>query len=256
MKIPLAFTRLCLLAIITHVAASQSLSASVEKAEGSIKTDRGLVLPESVVTVDWQARYPVRTVAREPSGTLVTTTEVEVTVRVIGAAFGSSKRPLPLRAWVTTSNQSGWTRIFYGNSDTYNPQEVVWSKRLAPGEKLDFRFQGSQDSNYNLNIPSSIQSWNEAIDTTASSPRPYNRAVLADGEISPNFNPAFDQADVHAHLAPYFHPGTTRLKLGERDFIYLTELSEFNQGHGETDMQDLVLLVSYEDIVTTTLVED
>lgn len=250
MKYSFALLRPFIAVAVAQMTVILPLSAGVEKAEGSITTDRGLVLPDSVVTVDWQARYPVRLVSREPSGTLVSSTRVRVNVRVIGAAFGSSKNPLPLRGWVTTSAQSGWTQIFFGNSNTYDPQTVVWTKVLEAGEKLDFRFQGSQETQYDVLVPSSVKRWNEAIDTTPTSARPFNRAVLVNGEEAPNFNPAFDQADVHAHLGPYFQPGTLKLKLGERDFIYLTELSEFHQGHQRTDMQDLVFLVSYEEMKT------
>lgn len=115
---------------------------------------------------------------------------------------------------------------------------------------MDFKFQGSTDNNYSLSNISSISEWITPIDTTASSSHPWNRSVLVDGEDSPNYNPAFDQGDLHSHLAAYFYPGTTKVKLGPKDYIYLTELSGYSKGNKDTDMQDLVLLVTFTEITT------
>ena len=256
MKLSCVSPHTCISILAASAAIVAPLQADVTDAQGRITTDRGLVLPNSVVTVDWEASYPSNPVVREPSGTLVTSEEVTVSVRVVGAAFGPTNRPYPVRGWVTTSAQSGWTEIFFGNSDTYNPQAVVWTKVLAAGETLDFKFQGAETSNYELSDFSSINRWRDAIDTTATSVRPWNLAVLVDGETSPNYNPAFDQADVHSHLSSYFLPNTTTLNLGERDFIYLTELSEHRLAHPGTDMQDLVFLVTYETTESSERVAD
>ncbi len=232
---------------------SPMLIADTTTPSGSISTDRKTVLADTVVNVDWSARYPrpildIVDRSPEPGQTLTPRVPVRVDVRVIGAAFGPTTRPYPVRGWVKTSASSSWTQIFLGNNNTYNPQTIVWSKILQAGEKLDFRFQGSYARSYNLNNISSIGSWQPMIDTTPTSARPWNRKAFIDGEVTPNYNPAFDQDDVHAHLAAYFDPGTTRLRLGENDFIYLTELSPNAKGHKNTDMQDLVFLVTFTEI--------
>lgn len=210
---------------------------------GAISTDRTIVLANSSVKVDWIAIYPTPP-TNPPKFT------VRADVRVIGAAFGPTNKPYPVRAWARTSATTGWAQIFFGNSKTNNPQTIVWSKILAPNERLDFRFQGAHDDNYNTRTFSGIDNWQTAIDTTPTSPNPWNRMVFVDDEIVPNFNPAFDQKDVHAHLAAYFETGSRKLKLGPNDFIYLTELSSFRQGHESTDLQDLVLLVTFTQINT------
>lgn len=230
-----------------------SLMAAGLNPTGSITTDRNTVLANSIVNVKWNTNYPTPTVTRDtPPGAGVTpVTKVRADVRVIGAAFGPTSKPYPVRGWVKTSaNSSSWTQIFLGNCNTFNPQTVVWSKLLAVGERLDFKFQGSTDDKYNLSDISTISKWETAIDTTSSSPFSWNRCALVDGESSPNYNPAFDQDDVHSHLSAYFHPGTTKVKLGPQDYIYLTELSDFQKGNSSTDMQDLVLLVTFTEIVT------
>ncbi|MGL4400637.1 MAG: hypothetical protein ACRCXD_12270 [Luteolibacter sp.] len=233
--------------LITSITPGTLKAAEVDPT-GSITTDRNTVLANSIVNVKWNARYPAPIVKRDKT-TLTPVTTVRADVRVVGAAFGPTSKPYPVRGWVKTSaNNTTWTQIFLGNNKTVNPQTVVWSKVLAAGEKLDFKFQGSYDNTYDLSNPSTIDKWQTAIDTTSSSLMPWNRAVLVDGETSPNYNPAFDQGDVHSHLAAYFHPGTTKVKLGPRDYIYLTELSPYNQGHSSTDMQDLVLLVTFTEI--------
>lgn len=228
---------------------SGSLLANDVDPSGSISTDRSIVLANSIVNVKWNARYPTTPVRDPiPGAGLTPVNKVRADVRVIGAAFGPTSNPYPVCGWAKTSATSGWTQIFLGNNNTYNPQTIVYSKVLAAGEKLDFKFQGSYDTSYSLSNPSSIGSWQTAIDTTSSSPFPWNRAVLVDGEVSPNYNPAFGQEDLHSHLSAYFYPGTTKVKLGQKDFIYLTELSPFAKGNSSTDMQDLVLLVTFTDI--------
>jgi hypothetical protein len=242
----------CVSAVVITSLSSGTLKAADGDPTGSITTDRNTVLASAIVNVKWNAKYPKSPVFREET-TLVSVTTVRADVRVVGAAFGPTRTPYPVCGWVKTSaNNTTWTQIFLGNCNTFNPQTIVWSKVLAPGEKLDFKFQGSYDTSYVLSNPSTIGSWQTAIDTTSSSVMQWNRAVLVDGEVSPNFNPAFDQGDVHSHLAAYFYPGTTKVKLGPRDYIYLTELSPFSKGNSSTDMQDLVLLVSFTDLTTTT----
>ncbi len=241
--------------LLTSISSNSLLAGELDPS-GSITTDRTTVLANSIVNVKWNTNYPkpifdIVDRALPPATTLTPRTQVRADVRVIGAAFGPSTKPYPVRGWVKTSvGSSGWTQIFLGNCNTYNPQTIVWSKVLAAGEKLDFKFQGSFDKTYDLANPSTIDSWGKAIDTTSSSVNSWNRFAFVDGETTPNYNAAFDQGDVHAHLAAYFYPGTTKLKLGPKDFIFLTELSDFAKGHSETDMQDLVLLVTFTEITT------
>lgn len=233
----------CLTSLLISSVGAGSLMAVQGDPTGSISTDRTTVLSNSIVTVTWNANYPA-----PPVNPPVKKTRADV--RVVGAAFGPSSKPYPVRCWAKTSVNTSWSQIFLGNSNTVNPQTVVWSKVLAVGERLDFKFQGSTDNNYDLSKISSIGDWQTAIDTTSTSPFPWNRSVLIDGQSSPNYNPAFDQEDVHSHLKAYFYPGTVKVKIGPQDFFYLTELSNFSQGNTQTDMQDLVLLVTFTEIVT------
>ena len=244
------------IALSMALATVSTINASPEQPTGWIRADQTTVLADSVVNLEWSARYPkiVTEVVKPPvppSGTVVTKTRVHVEVRVIGAAFGPSSAPYPVQGWVHRAVDGGWQQIFLGNQNTVDPQLIVWERDMEAGESLDFAFRGSYDRNYSLSNPSSIKSWQQTINTTSSSPRPYNRLVLKNGDVVPNFNPAFDQDDIHGHLKHYFEPGTKKLKLGPRDFIYLTELSPFNEGHKETDLQDLVLLVTFNEYVET-----
>lgn len=255
--VPIA-SRTCLSqSLITLLAVgtlAMPLAANEDMVVGWISTDRTIVAPNSTVTIDWAARYP-RTITDfvslpiAPSATIVPKISTVAEVRVIGAAFGPSERPFPVQGWIRTpSAGASWTQIFLGNQDTVNPQEIVWSGVINPGEPLDFQFRGAIDNMYTLQFPSTITNWVEPIDTTSSSPRPYNRFVFRNGDTVPNFQGAFDQRDVHSHLRQYFEEGTNRLRLGQRDFIYLTELSPFDEGNPNADLQDLVLLVTFSDV--------
>ena len=232
------------IALSMALASAIQVSAAPLEADGWIKVDRETVVAESVVNVEWAAEYP-STLPPKDKETVKVLTCTLVEVRVIGAAFGPSNKPYPVRGWVKSTSTGGWQQIFLGNQNTVDPQVVAWKKVLQAGETLDFEFQGSYDNKYDLSNPSTIGSWQPKINTTSSSPRPYNRMVLADDEVVPNFNPAHDQGDVHSHLKAYFEPGSKKLKLGPNDYIYLTELSPFDQGDSRTDMQDLVLLVTF-----------
>ncbi len=255
---PIALSRATVAAM--SVLAAPSLLAGADEPAGWIKVNRQVVLPETIVDVSWAASYPkpiLEEVIRDPDPTspdegLTPLYQTEVEVRVIGAAFGAVSKPYPVQGWVKTTSTGGWEQIFLGNNNSYNPHEVVWSKVVEPNERIDFKFQGSYDNSYDLKKPNTIGSWQPAIDTTSSSGRPYNRIVLVDGEVVPNYNPQLGQKDVHTHLAAYFEPGTKRLKLAENDFIYLTELSPFAKGHKDTDMQDLVLLVTFNKVEVVT----
>lgn len=249
----------CLRVAIVGLTTSPLLLADVSSPQGKISTDRKIVLPTSVVDVRWRAEYPqpLSKLVKREKETLTVTTKMRADVRVIGAAFGPVTKPYPVRGWVKTSVATSWQEIFLGNIKTYNPQTVVWSKILAPNEVLDFKFQGSYDNSYTTRADKSLDiktigSWQPAIDTTPSSPRPYNRAVYFDGETVPDLEGQLEQPSVHQHLAPYFKSGTKVLKLGEMDAIYLTELSPFNKGDKSTDMQDLVLLVTFTAIDDVT----
>lgn len=236
--------------------ASPVLLAEVVTPQGKVSTDRKIVLPETVVDVRWRAEFPQplsRLVKRDKT-TITSTTKMRADVRVIGAAFGPVTKPYPVRGWVKTSVNTSWTQIFLGNINTYDAQKVVWTKVLAPNEVLDFKFQGSYDNSYTINsdkslVLSTIGQWQPEIDTTSSSARPWNRKLYFDGETTPNYQGQLGQAGVHAHLTAYFEPGTKILKLGEMDAIYLTELSPFAEGNSQTDMQDLVLLVTFTPVV-------
>ena len=246
------FPRISAHPYLTGLVASAALAMPVIAQDGNISTDRDTVLPNSVVTVDWNATYPsaptAPPVSKTPTGTLVTSKEVIVSVKVVGSGYGPSRSPYPVRSWVSTSGGSGWEEIFFGNADTLDPQEVVWTKVLAAGETLDFKFHGSESGNYDVNDFSTARHWKDPIDTTPTSLRPWNLAVLTDGESIRNYNPEFDQESLHSYLSAYFRPDSTTVQLGERDFIYMTELSKHNEGHQRTDMQDLVILVTYEEV--------
>lgn len=230
------------------------LFAGTAGVTGSITADRTTVLAESIVNVTWAATYPavspteVVTIPAEPSETVIPKVKLRADVRCIGVAFGPSSSPYPVRGYVKSGTSSTWTKIFFGNANTYNPQTVIWSKTLNAGEALDFQFQGSQQSNYSVTNESSVTSWNTAINTTSSSPYSWNRVMLKNGDTAPSYVPAFDQANVKAMLSAYFKSGTSQVSIGPRDLIYLTELTNYNKGSSSTDMQDLIFLVTFTEI--------
>jgi hypothetical protein len=69
--------------------------------------------------------------------------------------------------------------------------------------------------------------------------------VLKNGDSPPNYAPAYDQGTVKSFLSPYLD-STGKIKIGPQDLIILWEGSTAAPGTTYFDMQDLVVLVSFE----------
>jgi hypothetical protein len=137
---------------------------------------------------------------------------------------------LPLEGtW--SKNNAPWTRFFYGTGPTVVPTQVLIETPVIANDRIDFGGRGWSGS-----------SWLPFHDTRTSE---RYVIVLKNGDSAPSYAPAYDQKSVDSFLAPYID-GSGKIQIGSRDLIILWEASTAAPGTTYFDMQDLVVLVTFE----------
>ena len=220
----MAFTCLCLLG---------SAQADETAPRGTLNVDRDLVLAGTRSQLDWQIQYPAPVtdvVDIINNGTVVPKKNMRMRVRTLGVAFQSGNKQLPLDAYWSLNNGS-WQRFFYGISTQVKPADVLVDITVKKNDKVDFAGRGYSGS-----------TWYPLHHTRVKDPYVI---VLKNGDRAPSYAPAYDQASVDAFLKPYID-GSGRIRIGNRDLIILWEASTAAPGTTYFDMQDLVVLVTFE----------
>ncbi len=196
---------------------------------GNLFVDRSLVRVGSRSQLDWNIQYPARPVDVD----LIPTTKVKMTVRTLGVAFQSGSTLLPLEgSWAR--NNSSWTVFFRGTAPSVIPTQTLVTADIAKGDKIKFRARGGANA--------AGTSWYPFHQTNNSDPY---AVVLKNGDRPPSYAPAYNQGTVKSFLSPYLD-STGKIKIGADDLIILWEASEAAPGTTFFDMQDLVVLVSFE----------
>ncbi len=212
--------------------------------------------------LDWKIKYPVGVTK------LRSTTTLTMRVRILGTSFqvyrtnkgggnnidgvdadnvkkgqidpsgtyddenttnGSKAVPLPVEV-MWSLNNSAWTRLFYGTSENLNPSTVVVNTTVAPTDVVSFGAHGFRDG-----------AWLPFYST--SSPT-QNVVVLENGAPLP---PVIQQSFIDSTLKPYLNANNT-VKIGTRDLIVMMELGQSNPIYADFNLQDLILLVTFEEI--------
>jgi hypothetical protein len=200
---------------------------------GTLKVDRSLVLAGTRVQLDWQIQYPATItdlVEVTATGTVIPKSNLTMRVRTLGVSFQSGSTLLPLEgSW--SKNNGTWTRFFYGTGPTVVPTKVLIETPVIAADRIDFGGRGWSGS-----------SWYQFHHTRTSD---RYVIVLKNGDRAPSYAPAYDQKSVDSFLAPYID-GSGRIRIGSRDLIILWEASTAAPGTTYFDMQDLVVLVTFE----------
>lgn len=220
---------------------------------GKLNVDRTLVRVGSRSQLDWQIRYPVGV------------TTLTMRVRVVGASFQVHRSnkgggnnfdrvdadnpktgsvdptgtpddekkfgkaiPLPVEV-MWNLNNSSWVRIFHGTSATLNPTTIVVNTTVNPTDVVSFGARGFRDGG-----------WLPFYSTASPTP---NVVVLENGAPLP---PTIQQTFIDSTLKPYIAADNT-VRIGTRDRIVLIELGQTNPIYADFNLQDLVLLVTYEE---------
>jgi len=220
--------------MLTAVLTIQSAFGASEIPTGKLNVDRTLVRVGARSNLAWDITYPKRLVETN----LITTTTVKMRVRALGVAFQSGSTLLPFEgSW--SKNSSAWTVFFNGKGPSVVPTNVLVDTVMNPGDQIRFRARGGANANGT--------SWFPHRQTNNSDPY---AVVLKNGDRPPDYAPAYNQGSVRSFMTPYLD-NTGKIKIGPQDLIVLFEGSTAAPGTAFFDMQDLVLLVSFESFTTT-----
>ena len=230
---PRAVGRLLLTLSLLAVTHTNGLADQISIPRGNLSVDRNLVRVGTRSNLAWNIEYPaaiIDIVDVDPTGTITPKKELKMRVRVLGVAFQSGNTLLPLDAYWSL-NGGGWTKFFYGTGPMVDSSEVLIKRKVKKNQTIDFGARGWGGG-----------SWLPFNHTK--SPTQYV-TVLGKGSSAPAYAPAYDQTLVTNFLRPYID-GAGRIDIGEKDLIILWESSTASPGTTYFDMQDLVVLVSFE----------
>ena len=201
---------------------------------GSLSVDRTLVRVGSHSQLTWQIQYPATAVTDivtiTGNGTITPSVAgLTMSVRTLGVGFQSGPTLLPVEgSWAL--NGGSFTRFFYDIGTNVVPTKVLVSTRVNVNDKIDFGGRGWSGS-----------SWFPFHTTRTADPYVI---VLKNGDTAPSYVPAYNQASVQSYLKAYID-GSGRIAIGPRDLIILWECSTAAPGTTYFDMQDLVVLVTF-----------
>ena len=163
-------------------------------------------------------------------GTIIPKESVTMRVRTLGVAFQSGSRELPLDAYWSVNNSS-WSRFFYDVGSNVVSTDILIETNVKKGDQINF---GARGKNGSIWYP---------FHHTAKDDRYV--IVLKNGDKAPSYAPAYNQSGVESFLSPYID-GSGRIRIGPRDVIVLWEASTASPGSTYFDMQDLVVLATFE----------
>mgnify|MGYP007124595632 CR=1 FL=1 len=221
MKTPQLFGSLTLsaaLALTPQICLSQS-----DEPTGQMSASTKLVQAGQKANLSWNVVYPDLPFD-PPTGT--TTEDVTIYVRVFGVALEGGSGEIPVSTRLKIGNR--WHHIFAGKGADVNPGQVLLTKDVDKGTKIELGAEGS--------------SWGER------SSNGQHVTVLKNGDTPPSYAPAFDQGDVVSFLSGYIVNG--KVSIGPKDVIYVAELYSESPGSYYYDMQDVVVHVRFEERTT------
>jgi len=228
-----AVCRLALTCGIMAASIGTGLSQQSDIPRGTLGVDRDLVRVGSRSSLNWNIEYPaaiIDIVEVNPTGTIKPKKNLKMRVRVLGVAFQSGQTLLPIDAsW--SLNSGSWSSFFYGTSTAVNSSSVLIDRNVRKDDRIDFGARGWSGNGW---LP-----FNHTRQTT------QYVTVLGKGSSAPSYAPAYNQGSVTSFLRPYID-NRGKINIGDRDLIILWEASTARPGTTFFDMQDLVVLVSFE----------
>ena len=219
-----------IISLLAGLCSFQSALASDAIPTGKLNVDRSLVRVGTRSQLDWQVSYP----NTPPVGVdLIPKTKVVMRVRTLGVAFQSGNTLLPFEgSW--RINNTSWSVFFKGNASKVLPTKILVEKTVEANDTIRFRARGASNA--------TGSSWYGYHETNNND---KYAVVLKNGDSPPSYAPAYGQGTVKSFLSPYLD-SRGKIKIGEQDLIILWEGSEASPGTTYFDMQDLVVLVSFE----------
>ncbi|BCU78508.1 hypothetical protein [Luteolibacter sp. LG18] len=226
---------LAALSLIAAALAPASKAATTESVpRGTLTTSADLLRVGLKPTLTWNVEFPseISTVVDIiPPNTVVPKQDVTMKIRVLGASFQESLTSyLTVQAFYRT-NGSAWVTAFSGLQTTVVPSTILVQKTITKNTKLDFGGRGYRSG------------WLTLYNTGTTSP---NVVMLKNGDAVPDTTPAFQQGEIESFLKPYINSTTKKISIGPKDLIILYELGQTDTKASGFDLQDLVMLVTFE----------
>ena len=195
---------------------------------GSLAALQQTVVAGSHADLDWRISYPVHNFNE---------TDTEVTVRFITCAIGNGD----VIRFGTRTGRGRYEEFYNGHSEGHpsysiTPETIVSKTYLSAGQEIEFltKYNGSRISTSN--------GW-----VSSRNPAQAQQIIeLHEGDPVPAVAPVPGQRSVADILAPYSANGV--MTIGANQKIILFEVYTDDLDHYTFDLQDLILLVSYEQI--------
>jgi hypothetical protein len=204
---------------------------------GTLNVDRNMVRVGTRSQLNWQIQYPAPVSEVTEVIEVVTPNiikpkqDLKMKVRVLGASFQQTITSfLPVEV-MWSKNNSSWSRVFYGSQLLVNPNSVVLNTNVKKNDRISFGGRGFRDG------------WLPLYNTSTAS---QNLVMLKNGDRIPNTIPALQGGAIESFLSPYLLADKKTVKIGNRDLILLMELGQTNTNNSGFDLQDLVVLVTFE----------
>ncbi len=224
-----------MLSLLAGLCTFTSAFAASDIPTGTLHVDRDMVRVGTRTQLAWSIQYPGSNVTDvvdiTDSGTIIPKKALRMRVRTLGVAFQSGSFLLPIDAY-WSKNGGAWKGYFNGISTAVNANTVLVDTTLKNGDKIDFGAQGWGGYSW---LP---------FHSTATKGDKYV-TVLKNGDRAPSYVPAYNQGSVTSFLKPFID-STGKIKIGNRDVIVLWECSTAAPGTTYFDMQDLVILATFE----------
>lgn len=203
---------------------------------GTLSVDNAMLREGAKSQLTWQIQLPTPPVTEVieivTPNTIKPKKDLKMRVRVLGASFQESILSfLPVEV-MWSKNNSSWSRVFYGKQTSVNPSTAVLDTTVKKGDKINFGGRGYRDL-----------SWLTLYNTSANT---NNLVMLKNGDKVPTTVPAMQQGNIESFLAPYLLADKKTINIGNRDLILLMELGQTNTNASGFDLQDLVVLVTFE----------
>lgn len=188
--------------------------------------------------LDWGIEYPSTfndLAVVGPSGTVLTTEEVTVEVRVDGGCFNcgtETETERQMALWVRIGGEgSYWRLLFYGDKHDVNPSKVLLKEKVIKGTKIDVAARGKSPSG----------SWYPIVWTIDDSQQLVH---LANDETIPDFIiPKFLSEELKSYTTALLSDDNLTVEIGPKDMVFFFELSATEVDEPCFDLQDLVVLV-------------
>ena len=205
---------------------------------GSISSSDSLVLTNSLVDLDWRISYPVERGEDEVE------TDSVVTVKFITFSIGTNST----MRFGTTVNGRNYTQHYNGVSET-NPNYQLDAGTVVIDKLLLSKFEDIEFWARHFNPANSVR---QVDNGWVGHRRPYNTnndlmiVELNNGDDVPDLDGEVGQRSLVEILEPYSKDG--KISIGENESIILFEVFTRETNHSSYDLNDLILLVSYDQV--------